>query len=61
MITIAKIFNSQFCCNIQQIITIIKLAYCRIEYAHKKNDFAQVFKNLGRYSSENNFVGQIIM
>jgi len=28
---------------------------CRI--IHGKNDFAEVFKNLARYRSENNFVG----
>jgi len=24
---------------------------------HRKNDFAEIFKNLSKYRSENNFVG----
>jgi len=30
--------------------------YCESTELHEKNDFAEIFKNFARYTSENNFI-----
>jgi len=43
-----------------EMLSVIKdnaMKFCCRWYVHGKNDFAEVSKNLARYSSENNFVG----
>jgi len=42
------------------IITLLKCKGWEMFYIYEKNDFVEIFKNLARYKSENNFVWKII-
>jgi len=47
-----------YICQIHSLFSLVIITY---DTLHEKNDFADIFKNLARQRSENNFVGSIIM